>query len=268
VNLEEEDYFVELTSDKLPFSSIHHSLRNSFVLEINKDRSESEMEEPIFLNPENKKKNVISRKTNIRFKGTDMDISVSSVKTGDYGTWMRDSYRDIGTEQQEKRMLESIGKDQSGVKLKKLKFDENLYNTNDTVSYAYDYTASNGLTRLSNLLLFRIPYNEKQDPVDFLSDNTRKYPVDFWQYLAYDIAKEVITVEIPEGKKLLELPKDQKFSCAMADYSLTFRVSGKILTITRMVNIKTELMPVSDLAKTRAFFEEVVKADDTQLAFQ
>ncbi|MGB5928407.1 MAG: transglutaminase domain-containing protein, partial [Cyclobacteriaceae bacterium] len=268
VNLDEEEYYVELTSDKLPFSSVHYSLRNSFVLNIDKNRKDEDKEEPMFLNPENKKKNIVSRNTSISFRGTDMDLKVASYKTGDYGTWMRESYSDIGTEQQEKRMLESVGNSLSGVKLKKLKFDENLYNTSDTVSYVTEYSASNALTRLSNLMLFRIPYNEKQMPVDFLSDNSRKYPVDFWQYWAYDVAKEVIEVEIPEGKTLLELPKDQNFTCSMADYSLTFKVKGNKLVITRVVDIKKELMPVEDLAETRSFFEKVVAADDTQLAFQ
>ncbi|MFA0964600.1 transglutaminase domain-containing protein [Roseivirga sp. BDSF3-8] len=267
VKLDEEEYFVELTSDYLPFSSVHHNLRNSFVLEIDKYRKKEE-KEPMLLDPANRKKNIVSRETKIAFDGMDMNLSVSSVKTGDYASWMRQSYRDIGKDRQEKHMLESIGNSLSGVKLKKLRFDENLKTTSDTVSYLTEYSASNGLKQLSSLLLFQVPYNEKQMPVDFLSNQDRKYPVDFWQYWAYDETTEVIEVDMPEDKNLLELPENKKINCFMADYSLTFNVKGRKLIIKRDVVIKQDYMPVDKLEETRAFFEEVVAADDMQIAFK
>ena len=103
INLDNKPYYVELTSDLIPFSTQGSTLRNATVLDIEPGSNNIQQ-----LDVDTRLKNEIRRDATLSFKGDDMTVSINSVKTGSYSGSMRSSYRDIGDEKRRKKMQKAI----------------------------------------------------------------------------------------------------------------------------------------------------------------
>jgi len=181
--------------------------------------------------------------------------------------WMRYFYRDLGREEQEKKFTQSISDSYSNTKLLTLHFNSTLKDCSDTLTYDYSAIAPKVFTTINGLYIVNLPLIDKLKPMDFLSIEERKFPVEVWKYALGDTSTEKLTIAFPENQKLAEVPKTVHFSCKQADYTLTFMVQGKELKVERrMINLKDEV-PVSDYTAYRTFIESVVNADSQKIGF-
>ncbi|MBM2815539.1 MAG: hypothetical protein HW421_2301 [Ignavibacteria bacterium] len=266
VIIEGYDYYVELTSDNNPFGAIGKSLDNAFILEID-DNPQVKMD-ATYLLPGAKSRNIIFRQSVIKFDDTKMLVEKNTIKTGSTAAGMRQSYRDIGKDSREKKMQEAITKDFPGIKLTGLKFDDNLKTTSDTVSYRIDYTVPNVFSQVSNLKIFRLPWSDGIEPLEFLSSSERKYPINFFEYNYEDEETEYLEITIPEQYKIAELPEDISYSCSIADYSLNYEQKDSKLFMRRSLIYKGDYVPLREYGDIKKFFEQVASADAKQLALE
>lgn len=260
-----KEYYIELTNDYNPFSTIYYGLMKSFALAVDKDNPKSE---PIYLDPKTRNQNSIFRTSYVRFEGNKMLIEKSNIKTGGKASMMRSGFRDVGTETQFKNMQEAIGTEYPNTKLTFLEFDDNLKTTSDTLSYRYNYTVANCFTNIADITLLKIPFADAQGPMDFISNDKRKYPFDFWRFLSSDIESETIRIKIPDGKKLVEIPETIKYSCNIADYMLDFKLKDNELIVTREMKYKDDYVPVDKYKEFSDFYENVISADTKQIGFK
>jgi tetratricopeptide (TPR) repeat protein len=267
ITLDGKDYFVELTSQKLSFGTMGTSLLNASGLIIPRT-GDAPTTDLVKLNSNTRAINGSFRYTSIAFDNNDMGVSRKSVKTGDFATGIRSDFADIGAEKQEKEMTQAISSNfNNHIKLTKLNFKD-LHTLSDTAEYFYSFNMSEAFTEVAGLKIFRLPWAEANSTLDFLSLEKRKYPFLQWAFSPLETAVEVITLEIPKGKAFAEAPKSVKYSCATADYSLTFVLAGNKLTATRKLVNKKDIVPSDKYTEFRDFYTKMMTADNQQLGFK
>jgi hypothetical protein len=265
VVLNDEERFVELTTDLYPFSTVSASLEGSFILEIDPT---NDSVEPRFLPRSKTLPNTIIRESEVQLMSNKMVIQKGCVKTGSRGGGMRSSYRDDGEEARKKTMQEAITGDYANIKLDHLKFNETLENNSDSVAYEYGYTVSNPYTKIGTLQIVKVPLADNIDPIDFLSVEDRKYGVELWKYFSYSVAVENMSVTMPEGKRLAEKPEDVSLSNALVDYELSFKVENGVLKVHRSIHFKKSKIELADYDLFKATMEKIITADNLQIGIK
>lgn len=265
-HLDGKDYYIELTSPYFPFSALGESHVGAVILDVNNDSTVKTS--PVFLNPANRQPNNLIRVSTVSFDGDNMTNSISVKRTGVIASYTRSSYRELGKDEQIKKFTKSIAKDYSNTKLLKLNFDQNLNDCSDSVTYQYSYIAPKVFTKINNLNILKLPLTEKLSPMDFLSLEDRKFPIEQWKYDFCDTVIERVTIILPENKTLAEIPKSVKYSCNQQEYSLSFSMHGKNLFVERIMIYKNYEVPVSEYLAYRSFMESVVNADTQQIGFK
>lgn len=261
-----QEYFVELTSDKNGFGTFPNTLKNAFALKIY-DENEPTSQEPFYLNPKTKTPDNIIRDVNVEFSGKEMLIDIKSLKTGDWASDMRYTYADIPESERRKKLLQSLSSDNASVKLNTYNF-EKLDVISDSLNYTYNYNLGNATTVITGLNIFSIPWADKISSISFMSNEERKYPIKFWDYLEFDKAQETMHIAFPTGMKLAEMPKNITLSCSAADYKITYKMEGTKLVAVREMKVKKDVVDPSEYEELKKFFEKVVEEDTRQLAFK
>jgi len=256
-------YIVELTSDYNSFSTMGRNLKKSFVLEINGTDSK-----PYLLDAPTRLPNGYLRSNEVSFNDNMMNITRDAINYGDYAAGTRSVYRDIGKKKQEKKMQRAISDDFAKVKLLDLHFDTTLYTTADSVHYVTKFEVTDAFTEFNGQYLMKIPFTYKQDPIDFLNNQDRKYPLAFWKYINDDFQDETVIINIPKGMYLVSTPKNKIYTSKYVDYSLTFKKVKNQLIVHRRMDFKIDVVPTEDFEAFGAFYTKVIKADETQIGFK
>ena len=256
-------YIVELTSDLNAFSTMGSSLKKAFVLEINNTNST-----PYLLDAETRVLNAFTRTSEVNIDGDNLKIRREIIRYGDYASYTRNSYRDIGDKKREKKIQQAISDEYAHAKLNKLNFDSTLYTTDDSIFYFYEFEVTDAFTSFNKNKLIEIPLAVKQSPIDFISNTERKYDLALWRFNNDDYQMEVCTIHVPSNMWVVEMPKNKAYSCAYADYYLTFKKKGSDIIIERKLSFKKDVVPVADFQVFSDFYSNVIKADKTQIGFK
>ena len=260
-------YYIELTDQKLSFSSIPTIDLNSNILSIPRagDTAATQLSK---FNSKNRPLNGILRETEVKFDNNDLIFSRKNIKTGMFASQMRNDYDNRGKDKQEKQITQAIAGDYTTpTKLLSLTFKD-LKTLSDTFVYDYSFDIKNQLTEVVGIKIFRLPWSEGVRSLDFLSLETRNYPFLVWAYNAAESSKEIMNIEIPKGKVLAEQPKSVTLTCSVADYSLTYTSTPGKLKAIREMKYKKDVVPIADYAQFREFFNKVAEADSKQIGFR
>jgi len=265
-NLDGKDYYIELTAPYFPFATLNENLMKANVLPVNNDTSLKT--NPIIMNPSSRQPNSMYRESKIYFKDDKMFRDIYTIRTGTLAADMRITYRDIGKEEREKKFNQGIADDYPNTKLLNLTFDSSLYNSADTVSYRYSCSAPNVFTNITNLSILKLPITDPIKPYEFLSSDERKYPITMWKFSSIDSIEENLTIVIPEGKTIAEIPKSVYLECNQAKYLLEFNLKGHELKVHRKKVNKNDFVPVADYKEYKKFMEMLINSDNLQIGFK
>jgi hypothetical protein len=114
----------------------------------------------------------------------------------------------------------------------------------------------------------KLPWSDRIESIDFLSPEKRKYPIEYWEFTSADREVETLTLIIPQGKIITEMPKSQKYSCFLADYSIQYKMQGNKIVATREFIFKDDFVPAEKYNELKDFYAKVVTADAEQIAFK
>ena len=152
-------------------------------------------------------------------------------------------------------------------KVTNLSFSE-LNSLADSVVVKYNIEVKNAVQDVAGMKIFSLPWTDVNS-LNIVSAETRKYPFQYWSYQTEDHTTEIITIELPEGKKLAEVPKDIMYECANALYRLTFdtKTPGKVFVTHYFEKLKDELS-IEEYAAFKKFINDVSEADNKQYALK
>jgi len=93
--------------------------------------------------------------------------------------------------------------------------------------------------------------------------------MEYWNYQIEDNTTEILTIELPQGKKFVEAPQNTRYECPSAVFTLSFS-PGKAgsYIVTRHFERKQDTIPVSDYPAFRDFLNKVSESDNKNYAFK
>ena len=268
INMNDKTYFLELTDNKLPFGAALTVDLKSDILPIPFEDEHvggklMKMDMPF------RPKNVVNREHIIAILNKDLLVTRKSVYFESFASTLRDTYRNIGSDEQLKNISQAIASDFTvPIKVTDLKFT-NLDNLADSMTIEYKLEIKNILQDVAGMKILNLPWSEKFSSLDVVTEETRKYPLELWSYLPDDMNSEIINFILPAGKRFMEIPQNIHFECANADYHLTYEIKtpGKVI-IRRTFERKTDQVTPNQYTAFRDFINQVSESDNKQYAIK
>ena len=265
VVLNNRDYYIELTSQCLPFGSLYNNSINSVLLDIDNGGSSGTK----YLDPATRKANNIKRNTSVSFRGKDMLIAEKTYETAALAGSMRESLGELSGKDRMKSMKEAISGIDADNEVTKLDY-QNIDRKNpvDTVYVALNYELKNYLKTIGGIYTFTLPWSSKIAAGDLQITLPRSSNIDLSQVFSLDNETEVITVNLATGKKLIEAVAPVSLKNDIIEYSIIPRQVGNKLFITRTFKLKKEQVPVGQVAEFNVFFKKMIESDNRELAMK
>jgi tetratricopeptide (TPR) repeat protein len=264
---EGKNFFIELTDTKNSFGAVSSTLLNANGLIIPREGEDFEAN-LIKINTLDRVKNNITRNTEVRFEQKDLTAKVASLKTGSLASSMRHAHSNESQEDRDKGLSESLSSDFTNVVKVNSYVISQLETPSDSLKYEYSYTVKNEINEVAGMKIFKLPWSEKVKSLEFVANETRKFPFLFWELFEAESMSETITLSLPAGKKLLEIPEAVNLSSPFADFKMTYQIKGDKLLIYREMTPKKEIIHPNEYPEFREFFNKVVEADTKQYAFK
>ncbi|MES2645253.1 MAG: DUF3857 domain-containing protein [Bacteroidota bacterium] len=264
VTTTDKKYFIELTDNHLPFGSMSYTLLNANGLYIPKDGTSTTTAILSKLNSNNRPQNFIDRTTTISFKGLSAEIERRNKRLGAEASGIRYSYKNKSETDRKKDMLSSLSSEfNRKVNLRTLSF-EGLDNLSDTAEMNYTFSVDKFSSELMGMQLFKLPWSDSYNSLDFVSLEERKFPINVWLFSTTPKDKEAITLQLPPGKVLAEIPKNISLSHPAISYSLTYTVKPGHVKIVREVNYLKDQVSLDEYNSFKDIIIQMNEADGKQ----
>ncbi|SJZ90912.1 transglutaminase domain-containing protein [Sediminibacterium ginsengisoli] len=267
--LDNKEYYIELTDNYLPFASVPNNLLHALILEIPPKKTDAAGSELKSLDAVHRTKDIVRKTIRIKPSENDLDISISALKYGALSANTRQDYVNLEEEKQLTEMERVIASSyKNNIKLLSLKFND-LGQLSDSVSYNYRYTVKNEIAEIGSMYTFRITYPDVVASLNNFTADTRTYRIEYLNYEDADEYQTIVHIDAPAGKKFVELPVNQELKYGKMSYSLTYKLQspGK-LTVTRNFRSDRNVIPASEYAAFKSFFEKIVKAEQKMIAYK
>lgn len=267
LNVDNKTYYLELTDDGLPFGSLPLEDISAQILPIpyNADIANNTL---IHLTSPLRTVNQSVRQHTVTVTNNDLSIIRKSIYYGDAASISRGNNKSLSDEERLKKLNESVSKDFIvPAKVSDLKFTE-IETLADSVIQSYNVKVSGALQEVAGMKIFSLPWSDINS-LDFVSTETRNFPLEYWTYQSEDKTTEIITLILPQGKKFVEIPTNKQLECADAKYSLSFDLkdSNKIV-IKRYFERKNDVVSVQNYPTFREFMNSVSESDNKQYAIK
>jgi predicted Zn-dependent protease len=267
LEINNKTYYLELTSNKLPFGSATSYGLQAPVLKIpyKDEKFDSKI---VNMDMPFRSTNGRIRNTKITIADKDMQLERKTASTGLLGAILRHIYADLSESNRLKELNEIIAGDWTNpVQASNLKFI-NLDNLKDTVTTTYNVEAKNALQDVASMKLFKFPWTDKITSPWFVASETRRYPFEFWAYMHRDHECEEIVLSLG-GMQFVEMPKNIKLDCSAASYELTFEHKANgIVVAKRSFSVKQDIVKPADYTEFKKFIDAVVENDTKQYAIR
>ncbi|MDR6337566.1 tetratricopeptide (TPR) repeat protein [Filimonas zeae] len=268
VKLDNKDYYVELTDNYLPFASLPNSLPGAQILEIPAGKTVDSADLKYLTTP-NRTKEVLRRTIELKPDGADMQVTVKAAMYGHLSSGVRENYLNLDSEKQRIEIEKAVVSDyKNNVKVANVQFQQ-LDQLSDSATYQYSYKVKDEIAEIGSMQTFRITYPDKVATLNYLTSDTRLYPVDYRNYEDADTYETTVIVTAPQGKTIIELPNSENLSFKGMTYTLTYKLaSPSKLVVKRTFNSERKTIAAEDYSAFKTFFEKIVKAEQKMIAFK
>lgn len=266
--LDNKSYYIELTDNYLPFTSLPNNLNRAVILEIPSTNISGKTDLQL-LTAANKTKDVVKRVIDIKPNENDLSVSVKTVKYGNLSSEVRSQYLNLDNDKQMIDMEKVVANGyKNNVKLQQVSFKD-LEKLDDSVLYTYSYKVKNEISQIGTLKTFRVVFPDVVASLDNFSADTREYPIEYWSYEDADNYQTTINITAPLGKKFVEVPTSQTYTFKDMKFTLTYLLKAPDkLTITREFSDGRKNIPAADYDAFKTFFEKVVAAEQNFIAYK
>ena len=268
VNAGGQVWYLELTDANLPFGSLPNSDIRGLALEIPYNGAGAKP--GIFqLHPDNRTPDYRRQTVQIAIKNRDLAISVNTTLSGALTGNLRETYATLNREKQIEEIQKPLGgRFANPVTVKDVAFGA-LDQLHDTIQFHVQYNVRNEIIEIGDLKTFRVPFYYIFLKPDAFQEETRNFPINYWEYEDADEYREEVSIDAPAGKQFTEIPKDVALTFGGTQYSLTYKKnSATSLSVVRHIKINRSNIPAGDYAAFRTFVDEVVGAENRYVAFK
>lgn len=265
-----KDVFLELTNKYLPFRALPMSLYNAQALVISFDKAENERNSLINIKFDNAVKNVLSSKTVVTIEDTRKIYKSTNTVTGRAKSYYNELFSNVLTEEERKKEIEDYvnGKLDKVVKLSSARVVSNDKYAESMV-YETEYSAAEKLQSVGSLKITTVPFLESAYSKDIVSGEARKYDIEYCDYENNNEYFAEVVLNIPAGRKFLEVPANLEVSYKGHKYSLVYEVvSPGSLKVTRKVTVPWDNITVAEYPAYKKYVEEIIAAEEAVIGFK
>ncbi len=265
--LDGKDFFIELTDNHLPFASLPINLTGALILEIPRDRTMGKVE-LTKLDTRTKTRAVAKASVTMRPLGNDLFVDVNRIKYGQLTSKLRNDFSSIPYDKQILKLRDYVASQNKEVNIDTLVFGS-LDSLDDSVSFAYRYQIKDGIAEIASMSTFKLIFPDLAATSSHFASAKREYPIDYPAYEDTDYYETTIRVEIPPGKKFVEVPANVSLTFNGMSYDLQYSlVEPEMLIVTRKFNTQRTRIDVKDYSDMKAFLDMIVKSEQRILAVQ
>ncbi len=183
------------------------------------------------------------------------DLSISGNVKSQYTDYQAASYRNQFQVYTEKDLIQSIRKDNAGLKIYnfKSKSEHDLVNI---INQSYEFSSIGEIRRTGNKLFFS-PLFFLENKENIFNEDTRNYPIDF----KYPVVNEYkINIIVPQGYKVEYLPKNYilHFNNEDGEFRYLARKTGNILQFIITLKLNKTLVLPEEYQKIRQFYQSIL----------
>lgn len=253
--------YLDLTANNFPFGSAPEPDVDAFTLLI-----KPSVNTPAYLTKQHFSPNNISRSTIITL-ASDNSITVkhTAKRTGSESAGVRYFYRDRSPEDRQKIYAQGLAKDFPNMTLKRLQFS-GLDSLSSSVTTESEFEVRDYVGESGKFRFLKLPWADKLEPDEALSSDKRIYPLVL--HSREDTLREQITVKLPKGIVVEELPKRTRFTGSAADHSITYTLSGNSLVATRLSVRKKNRIEPEEYTAYKKFYNDALREDEKQLVLR
>lgn len=267
-NLDGKEYYIELTDGNLPFTSIPGNLQGalSLVIPPHGQKASSELKP---LAPANRTTDRSVRVVNVVVTGKDEKITVQSKKFGSLSSSWREDYATLTPEKQKEEYEQAISNgNKNSIKLESVVFT-GLDELKDSVGNNYTYTVKNEVVEAGSMNMIRVPFIDIVATLENFSADKRDFPVEYWDYENTDVYETVVNIQLPAGKKIIELPADQHYSFKGCQYSIRFvKTPDGGVKVYRTAKLQRDNIVPADYEQFKKFFNDIVETESKYIVFK
>ena len=267
VKINNQDYILELTDNLLPFNCLLNNELNSNILKIrcDWDTANHKLEA---LNPPTRNKNIVIRSQELNVGEKDITVSRISTRIGGPTIYSRQDFKDKSPKQMEDYFIDVIKGDFNSTKLisHKVLGIETLTDTTKTI---YKFLGTNAVKQIGDLKLFKIPWFTSATESDLGDIENRKFPIEVDNIASNDELSEEMTIIIPDGKVVVDMPKPMVLTCKYATYKMTMKkdIKNKYY-FTRRIDYSVKQIPVDGIKEYENFYRQIIENDSKEFAFK
>jgi tetratricopeptide (TPR) repeat protein len=262
INLNNEPYFVETTSEFIPFAAVPFSMEDQLILPIRDETKQLEN-----LAPSKNSRNIVKRFTTISFEDDELITDKKSIKYGGSAAKMRNSYLYLTEKEKRERMEKAIIDEDPSLELLKLDFISGLEDVSDSVVYNYKYLQPQKFIEVGDMKIFEIEWTDKFYSTDFVANSNRIYPIELYNYFDNKEEFEILTISAPAGTKIKEKPDNVKISNEFFDYNLKFEEKGNKIECVRYFKINKDIIDKDEYQLFKDDIKKIVKSDKTSIVY-
>lgn len=257
----QQPLFLDLTASNFPTGVIPAADKNAFSLLIKPGNTI-----PIMLPDKQIAAPTFIARSTVQFSEDGMIIQGGEKVSGTLTAQYRSAYKGKTFEERKKLMQTSLASDIPSAKINDLVI-MGADSLTESISIFYQYEAPNSVAEAGTYKIVRIPWRNELSTDDALTYENRSYPVK--NLYDIDTTFEEISMIIPKGYTLAEIPQSVTLSNASADYAFTVMVKEKegltILTTSRRFIKKKTFIEPSEYQEFKTFYAKAVREDRRQL---
>ena len=267
VDLEGQEYFVELTDENLPFGTGDWSVNGAFAVVIPREGENfSGQAGPI--NPKSRGVNAIHRTGTIKLEGDDLLATFDTRRQNSVTSNIRHLYKLESDENREKLMLETLSGRYPRIELTELKFANNLDGMSEELAYTFGYKATGVRQEIAGMSIYEIKLSDQLRGADYVTQEKRETPIDLWQTYDAEWYDQEITINAPAGKAIVELPKGTNIENEYIAFAMKYELDGSDVKVKRTLRLKKDVVPTKDYAAFREDMLKLMEAEKITLAFR
>jgi hypothetical protein len=246
------------------------SLINANALVIHFDKAKNDKAQLINISGDNAIKNVKKSLTTIKITEDSKEFNISHNYAGLMKSYYNELYSSATSEEVRKKEFE----DNFNSSLNKSIIFKNTAATNpdkygSDIQFNIAFSVNEKLQQLGSLKIVEIPFFEKVYTKDIVNTEERKYPINYIKYENANTYETEVELNIPEGKKFIEIPENKTFNYKNDSYSITYNlVNPNKLMVKRIVNLNWKDIPTTEYVAFKKYVEEVLQAENQIVGYK
>lgn len=269
VNLDGEEQFLELTDKSMPFRSVPNSLLNATALEIPYMSNTSKNYELFNLgNMKGEKSNNISEVFIKVDENKVQNLTIKSKLTGSLASAYFEMF--IGRDYDAiKKDIDDDFKGRIGDLVLDSVLNINAKKGQDFISYDAKMHINDKMNEMGSMTFFKLPMVSHAYNSNIVSLEERKYDIMYQNYENANYYNTTYNLELPEGKKFIEIPENKEFSYKKHTYKITFETLGtNKLKIKFIGNPDLTDITVEEYKDFKKYVDNVLKAKDILIGYK